>query len=63
MRSQRMRVLSAKVIANKALRAFEGDEILLKFGPNTERQPLKPPRVQFFFLSPFPAFIPAAAAN
>jgi hypothetical protein len=55
-------VPSAKTIANKALRAFDGDEILLKFGINIERQPRRPPRVQSPFFPP-PASTPAAAAN
>jgi hypothetical protein len=56
-------VLSVKAIANKALRAFDGDEILLKFDISIERQPRRPPRVQSFSPPPSPTSISAAAAN
>jgi hypothetical protein len=62
MQSQRIRIPSAKAIANEALRAFDEDEILLKFGTNIERQPRRSPRVQPP-PSPPPTSISAAAAN
>jgi hypothetical protein len=61
MQSQRIRVSSVKIIANKVLRAFDEDEILLKFNINIERQPRKLPRVQSSPSSSI--FISAAAAN
>jgi hypothetical protein len=62
MQSQRIRMPSAKAIANKALRAFDGDEILLEFDISIERQPRRPPRVQSPSPPP-PASTSAAAAN
>ena len=59
MQSQRIRVPSAKAIANEALRTFDEDEILLGFNTSIERQPRRPPRVQ----PSSPASTPAAAAN
>jgi hypothetical protein len=62
MQFQRIRIPSAKIIINKALRAFDEDEILLEFNINIERQPRRLSRVQSsLFLSS--TSISAAATN